>query len=130
MGRGNQYIQLVKVVYCTLLTICKKVPSFQHRICGMNRQPQRLDVSVLPLSHHGPQSDCHRFIPKETLILKCIYFYVSEAADFFSCKYPTFLYTSLFVFFICSSKIFPVNIFGVLQTFYTKRLAKVKKEWV
>ena len=27
MGRGNQYIQLVKVLYCTLLTIHKKLPS-------------------------------------------------------------------------------------------------------
>ena len=36
MGRGNQYIQLVKVLYCKLLTISKKLPSFPHWFRGLN----------------------------------------------------------------------------------------------
>ena len=28
MGRGNQYIQLVKVLYCKLLTNGKQLPTF------------------------------------------------------------------------------------------------------
>ena len=34
MGRGNQYIQLVKVLYCKQLTTSKKLPSFPHRVSG------------------------------------------------------------------------------------------------
>ena len=32
MGRGNQYIQLIKVLYCKLPTISKKGPSSQHKV--------------------------------------------------------------------------------------------------
>ena len=32
MVRGNQYIELVKVLYCKLLTIAKKLPSFLNRV--------------------------------------------------------------------------------------------------
>ena len=49
MGRGNQYIQLVKVLYCKLLTISKKLPSFQHRVQGLNCRRQRWETSVIPL---------------------------------------------------------------------------------
>ena len=28
IGRGNQYIQLVKVLYCKLPTNCKQLPAF------------------------------------------------------------------------------------------------------
>ena len=54
ISRRNQYIQLVKVLYCKLLTIGKKVPFFPHRVRGLNLQPQRWEASVLPLHHHGP----------------------------------------------------------------------------
>ena len=47
MGRGNQYIQLVKVLYCKLLTIGKQLPSFAHRVWGFNCSPQRLEANVL-----------------------------------------------------------------------------------
>ena len=46
-GRGNQYIQLVKVLYCKLPTNGKKVPSFTHRVWGLNHQPQRQETSML-----------------------------------------------------------------------------------
>ena len=52
--RRNQYIQLVKVLYCKLSTISKQLPTFLHKILGLNRQPQRRETSVLPLHHHGP----------------------------------------------------------------------------
>ena len=32
VGRGNQYIQLVKVLYCKLLTIGKQLPTFAHKV--------------------------------------------------------------------------------------------------
>ena len=35
-GRGNQYIQLVKVLYCKLLTIGKPLPTFPHKVRGLN----------------------------------------------------------------------------------------------
>ena len=49
VGRGNQYIQLVKVLYCKLPTIGKQLPTFPHMVWGLNRQPQIWKVSVLPL---------------------------------------------------------------------------------
>ena len=54
VGRGNQYIQLVKVLYCKLLTIGKQLPTFPHKVRGLNRQPQRWEASVLPLRQRGP----------------------------------------------------------------------------
>ena len=53
-GRGNQYIQLVKVLYCKLLTIGKQLPTFPHRVKGLNYRPQRWEASVLPLRHRDP----------------------------------------------------------------------------
>ena len=41
VGRGNQYIQLVKVLHCKLPTIGKQLPTFPHK------------ANVLPLSHRG-----------------------------------------------------------------------------
>ena len=53
---GNQYIQLVKVLYCKLPTMGKKLPSFPHRVQGLNQQRQRWEASVLPLCHLDPPS--------------------------------------------------------------------------
>ena len=36
MGRKNQYIQLVEGLYCKLSIIDKKLPSFPHRVQGLN----------------------------------------------------------------------------------------------
>ena len=32
VGRGNQYIQLVQVLYSALLTISKQLPTFPHKV--------------------------------------------------------------------------------------------------
>ena len=53
VGRGNQYIQLVKVLYCKLPTIGKQLPTFPLKVGGLNCWPQRWEASVLPLSHWG-----------------------------------------------------------------------------
>ena len=36
VGRANQYIQLVKVLYCKLPTIGKQLPTFPHKVQGLN----------------------------------------------------------------------------------------------
>ena len=41
MGTGNQFIQLVKVLYCTLVVIGKKIPAFPHMVRGLNHRTQR-----------------------------------------------------------------------------------------
>ena len=51
MGRGNQYIQLVKVLYCKLLMIGKKLPSFPHRVRGLNTRPQSWEVIDCPYDY-------------------------------------------------------------------------------
>ena len=53
VGRGNQYIQLVKVLYCKRLTIGKQLPTFPHKVLGLNHSPQRQEAIVLPLHSHG-----------------------------------------------------------------------------
>ena len=54
VGRGNQYIPSVKVLYCKLPTIGKQLPTSPCNVRGLNRQPKWCEVSVLPLHHHGP----------------------------------------------------------------------------
>ena len=53
MGRGNQYIQLVKVLYCKLPTISKQPPIFPHKVWGLNHGPQTWELRVLPQHHRG-----------------------------------------------------------------------------
>ena len=54
-GRGNQYIQLVKVLYCKLLTNGKQLPAFPL-VVGVGNEPQsqRLETTLLSLGHFGP----------------------------------------------------------------------------
>ena len=52
-GGGNQYIQLVKVLYCKLPSNGKQLPAFQARLRTEPR-PQRWEARVLPLYHRGP----------------------------------------------------------------------------
>ena len=54
--RGNQYIQLVKVLYCKLPNIGKQQPTFLHTVRGLNCRPQRWEASVLALCQCGPIS--------------------------------------------------------------------------
>ena len=48
-GRGNQYIQLVKVLYCKLPTIGKQLPAFPlEAMPGIESQPQSWEATVAP----------------------------------------------------------------------------------
>ena len=54
-GRVNEYIQLVKVLYCKLPTNGKQLPAFPlEAMPGTEPLPQRWEARVLPLCHHGP----------------------------------------------------------------------------
>ena len=55
MGRGNQYMQLVKVLYSKLPTNSKQLPAFPLEVrLGTEPQSQRWEARVLPLCHRGP----------------------------------------------------------------------------
>ena len=54
-GRGNQYIQLVNVLYCKLLTNGKQLPAFPlEAVPRTEPRPQRWEARVVPLCHRGP----------------------------------------------------------------------------
>ena len=54
-GRGNQYIQFVRVLYCKLPTNDKQLPAFPlEAVPGTEPRPQRREARVLPLCHRGP----------------------------------------------------------------------------
>ena len=54
-GRGKQYVQWVKVLYCKLLTNSKQLPAFPlEAVPGTEPRPQRCEARVLPLCHCGP----------------------------------------------------------------------------
>ena len=58
-GRGNQYIQFARVVYCKLLTNGKQLPAFPLKaVTGIEPWPQRWEARVLPLCHRGPYRMC------------------------------------------------------------------------
>ena len=54
-GRGNQYIDFVRDLYCKLPTNGKQLPAFPlEAMTGIELRPQRWEVRVLPLCHRGP----------------------------------------------------------------------------
>ena len=54
-GRGNQYIQFVRVLYCKVPTNCKQLPAFPlEAVREPESRPQRWEARVLPLCHCGP----------------------------------------------------------------------------
>ena len=54
-GRGNQYIEFARVLYCKLPTNGKQLPAFPlTEITGIDPRPQRWEARVLPLCHRGP----------------------------------------------------------------------------
>ena len=54
-GRGNQYIEFARVVYCKLPTNGKQLPAFPLKaVTGIEPRPQRWEARVLPLCHRGP----------------------------------------------------------------------------
>ena len=55
-GRGNQYIQLVKLLYCKLPINGKQLPAFLLQVgLGTKHRSTRLEARVLPLCHCDPQ---------------------------------------------------------------------------
>ena len=57
-GRGNQYIQFVRVLYCKLPTNGKQLPAFPlEAVPGIEPRPQRWEARVLPQCYHrGPSN--------------------------------------------------------------------------
>ena len=54
-GRGNLYIQFIRVLYCKLPTNGKQLPAFPlEAVPGTEPQLQRWEARVLPLCHRGP----------------------------------------------------------------------------
>ena len=54
-GRGNQYIQFVRVLYCKLPTNCKTLPAFPlEAVPGTKPWPQWWEARMLPLCHRDP----------------------------------------------------------------------------
>ena len=54
-GRGNQYIEFIRVLYCKLPTNGKQLPAFPlEAVPGSEPRPQRWEARVLPLCYRGP----------------------------------------------------------------------------
>ena len=54
-GRGNQYTQFVRVLYCKLPTDGKQLPALPlEAMMGIEPRTQRWEAIVLPLCHRGP----------------------------------------------------------------------------
>ena len=71
-GRGNQYIQFVRVLYCKLPTNGKQLPAFPlEAMTGMESRPQRWEVRVLPLCHRGPCKWMSDGDPRTRRFTKC-----------------------------------------------------------
>ena len=65
MGRGNQCVQLLKVLYCKLPAIGKQLQTFPHGVLGLNCRLQTWEASVLPLHCCGHLVGSN-FIPSKT----------------------------------------------------------------
>ena len=62
-GRGNQYIQFVRVLYSKLPTNGKQLPALPlEAVPGTEPRPQRWEARVLSLCHHGPLEPYKVFI--------------------------------------------------------------------
>ena len=67
-GRGNQYIQFARVLYCKLPTNGKQLPAFPLKaMTGIEPRPQRWETRVLPLCHRGPPDSAIRICELEKL---------------------------------------------------------------
>ena len=70
-GRGNQYIQFVRVLYCKLPTNGRQLPAFPLKaVPGTEPRSQRWEPRALPLCHCGPNIILLIFMCD---ILFCIY---------------------------------------------------------
>ena len=80
-GRGNQYIQFVRVLYCKLPTNGKKLPAFPlEAVPGTEPRPQGWEARVLPLCHSVKAGRClplvgglqYRNLPNYTTEVLCM----------------------------------------------------------
>ena len=81
-GRGNQYIQFVRVLYCKLPTNGKQLPAFPHKaLTGIEPRPQRWEARVLPLCHCGPPQ-CMEEYPSGTMPIRTMPIRTFPSANF------------------------------------------------
>ena len=71
-GRGNKYIQLVKVLHCKLPTNGKQSPAFPLEVGpGTEPRSQRWEARVLPaLVYKGCRRKCEKCKAKQLIIRK------------------------------------------------------------
>ena len=72
MGRRNQYIQLVTVLYCKLSTIGKQLPTFPHNIWGLNSVVGGECVTTAPLCPPPPPPPLSPFYPFIIIDIKSV----------------------------------------------------------
>ena len=76
-GRGNQYIEFARVVYCKLPTNGKQLPAFPlTAMTGIEPRLQRWEARVLPLCHRGPiiqvGNPCYIYTTFEIVLGNCV----------------------------------------------------------
>ena len=92
-GRGNQYIEFARVVYCKLPTNGKQLPAFPlTAMTGIDPRPQRWEARVLPLCHRGPPMFSMIVHPRSIALL--VYPMVVYTRCISLLAYPTVVYTS------------------------------------
>ena len=95
-GRGNQYIQFVRVLYCKLPTNRKQLPAFQlEAVPGTEPRPLRWEARVLPLCHCGPQMQTLIFWNRLCLIILLISTWICSFWWFITCVYTDLYITDL-----------------------------------
>ena len=97
-GRGNQYIQFVRVLYCKLPTHGKQLPAFPlEAMPGIEPRPQRWEARVLPLCHHGP------FVPFKSLLyilyVNCNNNLISLNRELVHCLLYIFFFCDLYILY-------------------------------
>ena len=96
-GRGNQYMQFLRVLYCKLPTNGKQLPAFPlEAVLGIEPRPQRWEERVLPLCHHGPRNSIKN-IP--IMVLPQFKFFSVPLILFTVSGNGTLLFTDLIILF-------------------------------
>ena len=74
-GRGNQYIQFVRVLYCKLQTNSKQLPAFPlEAVPGTEPRPQRWEASVTTLPPWPLKSISITFASQKYILQTLIFF--------------------------------------------------------
>ena len=100
-GRGNQYIQFVRALYCKLPTNGKQLPAFPlESVPGTEPRPQRSEARVLPFCHHITSSDLR--LVTNTL---CSPMIIHTGNQYTGCNMSIYRPPDLRVAFICNSNL-------------------------